>query len=182
MLSWKDFLLIFGVGGVIGAICDGFHSHTNILYYPNEWFLKAAWWVPLLFGVASLAVAYGHLFYDRLVHRPRITLSWANVIAGLIGFVAIYAGSAFLPLSESTKTIVLSIGVILMIRQLNPTWYALPPLLITALIGCTVESILSHWGYFHYTHPDILDIPMWLPLLYAAASIGIGNWARKLSK
>lgn len=182
MLSWKDFLLIFGIGGVIGAVCDGFHSHSDILFYPNEWFLKAAWWVPLLFGLATLTVAYGHLFYDRLLRRPRIALSWTRVVAGLLGFVAVYAGSAFLPLSDILKTIVLSMGVALMIWQLNPSWYAIPPLLTTALIGCTVEGALSRMDYFHYTHPDILGVPMWLPLLYAAASIGVGNWARKLSQ
>lgn len=182
MLSWKDVLLLFGLGGVIGAVCDGFHSHTHILIYPNEWVLKMAWWVPLLFGTATLTVAYGHLLYDRALHLPRRTLSWGEVIGGLLGFMAVYAGSAFLPGSDLVKTLILGAAVVGMTGLWNRSWHALPPMFTTAAIGCSIEMTLSHLGHFQYTHPDIWGIPMWLPLLYAAASIGVGNWARKLSQ
>jgi hypothetical protein len=182
MLSWKDILLLFGVGGVSGAICDGFHSHAGILAYPNELFLKMAWWVPLLFGMATLTVAYGHLLYDRALHRPRTLLSWSNIVGGVIGFGAVYAASAFLPVSDLAKTLTLGATVFVMTWRWNRSWHALPPMLTTIVIGCGVEITLSNLGYFQYTQPDFWGIPMWLPLLYAAASIGIGNWARKLSR
>lgn len=181
MLSWKDILLLFGIGGVVGAVCDGFHSHAGILTYPNEWILKMAWWVPFLFGMATLAVAYSHLIYDRTCHLPRRTLSWADVIGGLLSFVAVYAASAFLPNSDLAKTIILATMVFLMTWRWNRSWHAIPPMLATAIVGCGVESTLNHIDYFHYTRPDFWGIPMWLPMLYAAASIGVGNWARKLS-
>lgn len=182
MLSWKDILLLFGLGGVSGAICDGFHSHAGILAYPNELFLKMAWWVPLLFGSATLTVAYGHLLYDRVLHLPRRILSWGDVVGGLVGFFAVYAASAFLPTDGPAKTIILGTTVFIMIWRWNRSWHAIPPMFATIIAGCGVEMTLSRLDSFHYTHPDFWGIPMWLPMLYAAASIGVGNWARKLSR
>lgn len=182
MLSWKSILLLFGVGGIIGATCDGFHSHADILAYPNEWFLKMAWWVPFLFGAATLTIAYSHLFYDRTVHLPRRALSWGDVIGGLVGFMVVYAASAFLPTSDIAKTFILGAAVFLMTWWWNHSWHALPPMLVTAIVGCSIEMTLSHFGHFQYLRPNVWGIPMWLPMLYAAASIGVGNWARKLAK
>ncbi|PIR20848.1 MAG: hypothetical protein COV45_04640 [Deltaproteobacteria bacterium CG11_big_fil_rev_8_21_14_0_20_47_16] len=182
MLTWKRAIIMFVIGGIAGAISDGFHNISGILYYTDPWILNTAWWVPILFGSATLAVAYGHLYYDRVFHVSSKNLSWSEVVTGLIAFLMVYAASAFLSYSDFGKTIVLSILVFLMAWRWNRSWHAIPPLVITVIIGCTIESTLSYIGEFHYTYPDFLRIPMWLPLLYAAASIAVGNWARKMAK
>jgi len=100
----------------------------------------------------------------------------------LISFLLIYAASAFLPYSDISKTIILGILVVLMVLRWNRSWHVIIPMLITIFIGCGIESTLCYFGYFQYTQPDFLRIPMWLPVLYAAASIGVGNWARKMAQ
>lgn len=182
MLSWKNILILFVVGGLGGALCDAFHSHSGILAYPDPWIFNMAWWVPLLFGSATLTVAFGHLWYDRLLRLPYRYLSDGDVVSGMVAFVVLYAASAYMPLSDDTKTVVFGIAVVLMAGRWNRNWHAIPQMAATALIGCSVEIALSHSGYFHYLHPDFWGIPMWLPFLYAAASVAVGNWARWLQK
>lgn len=181
MLSWKSIVILFVVGGIGGSLSDGFHNIAGILYYPHPWLLNTAWWVPLLFGSATLTIAYGHLWYDRVARCPKHNLSWSEVVTGLMTFFMTYAASAFLPYPDLTKTLILGVLVFLMTWRWNRSWYAIPPMILTALLGCTIESTLSYAGGFHYTLPDFLRIPMWLPLLYAAASIAVGNWARKMA-
>jgi hypothetical protein len=49
-----------------------------------------------------------------------------------------------------------------------------------AASGVAVEAILSSAGLFSHTHPDILGVALWLPWLYVAASVGVGNVGRWL--
>lgn len=181
MLTWKRTLVMFVIGGLGGTMSDGFHNAVGILYYTNPWILETAWWVPFLFGFATLTIAYGHLFYDRILHIPKPNLSWSDVVTGLMAFLMAYAASAFLNFSDISKTVLLSIVVFMMTWRWNWSWHAIIPMALTALLGCTIEGTLSYLGYFHYTAPNFLGIPMWLPLLYAAASIAVGNWARKMA-
>lgn len=181
LLSWKDVLLLFVVGGIVGAICDGFHSHQNILEYSHAWAFKMAWWVPLLFAVATLTVAYGHLLIDRAFHLPRRRPGRLRVVAGLAAFVAVYAASAYLPVENDAKILILDMAIIGMWLAFNRCWQGVLQMILTSILGCTVEISLVVNGSFRYIHPGFLGIPYWLPFLYGAASIGVGNWARQLA-
>ncbi len=181
MLSWKNIAVIFIVGGIVGATCDGFHSHQNILAYSNEWILKMAWWVPLLFAGATLTVAYGHLLFDYLFIVPKKKPGWPRVIIGLASFVLVYAASAYLPVENDAKILILDMAIIAMWLIFNRNWQGVIEMIITAILGCAMEITLVANGSFHYLHPNIWGIPYWLPFLYGAASIGVGNWARQLA-
>lgn len=172
---------MFVLGAVLGTVCDGFHSHAGILWYPHEWLPKMAWWVPPLFGTATVAIAISHLAYDRYFRLAPVQQSWGDVAAGIASFAAIYAISAFLPASSLIKTAVMSVAVVLMTLKWRRSIHAVPLMFLTAVAGCLAEITLSRAGLFYYTHPDFLGIQMWLPLLYAAASIAVGNWARKIA-
>ncbi|MCY0541599.1 hypothetical protein OVW21_26595, partial [Klebsiella pneumoniae] len=51
----------------------------------------------------------------------------------------------------------------------------------TAIVGFAVEVTLSRAGLFFHTHPDVLGIALWLPWIYVAASVGLGNVGRWLT-
>lgn len=180
-LSWKDTLLLCVVGGIVGAVCDGFHSHQNILEYSSAWAFKMAWWVPLLFAGATLTVAYGHLLIDDLFHLPHTPPGRARVIAGLLAFVAVYAASAYLPVDNDAKILILDMAIIAMWLAFNRSWQGVLQMILTSILGCAVEISLVANGSFRYLHAGFLGIPYWLPFLYGAASIGVGNWARQLA-
>ena len=55
-------------------------------------------------------------------------------------------------------------------------------MIATAVVATFVEIVLVAYDVFSY-HPDfqhLLGVPIWIPLLYALASIFVGNLARKL--
>jgi hypothetical protein len=45
-----------------------------------------------------------------------------------------------------------------------------------------VEVVLSSAGLFSHTHPDVLGVALWLPWIYVAASVGVGNLGRWLCR
>lgn len=169
------------MGGIVGATCDSFHSHEDVLVYSHEWILKMAWWVPLLFAGATVTVAYGHLFFDWAFHLPQKQPGWPRVIAGLAAFVAVYAASAYLPVQDDAKILILDMAIIAMWLIFNRSWQGVLQMVFTSILGCVVEITLVANDSFRYLHPQFLGIPYWLPFLYGAASIGVGNWARQLA-
>jgi hypothetical protein len=44
----------------------------------------------------------------------------------------------------------------------------------TAVVGPLVEIALVRAGAFRHLRPDLFGIPMWLPALYACASLSFG--------
>lgn len=176
----RNTIILFIAGGIVGSICDGFHSHSGILAYTDIWWMKMAWWVPFLFGSATLALAISHMWADQILHHPRRHLSWGLVFLGLVLFVAMYAGSAYIPAANRWKFLILSIGGIAIWRGFDGTWQGAVEAVISALIGCSVEITLTQQELFQYLNPNLWGIPSWLPWLYVAASVSVGNLSRKL--
>lgn len=171
---------LFLIGALLGAICDGFHTHSGTTFYPEPLILKMAWWVPVLFGSAALTIGLTHVLGDRLLKRPNKNVSWPSVITGLLLFIALYYISGFLRTDWQTKLLVLGIGNSILWLLYDRTWQGSFLALGTALVGCYVEIYLSQQGLFSYTHPHIWGIPYWLPFLYVGASVTVGNLARKI--
>jgi hypothetical protein len=65
--------------------------------------------------------------------------------------------------------------------RLDGTWQGLAQAAATAAGGCAVEMVLSGAGLFRHTHPDVLGVALWLPWIYVAASVGVGNVGRWLA-
>ena len=59
----------------------------------------------------------------------------------------------------------------------------IPPVLAlaTAAVGVGVEATLASRGVFSYVAPDAGRVASWLPWLYVAASVAVGNLARYLA-
>lgn len=177
----RAILVLFVTGAILGSVCDGFHTHSLTTFYPRPWILKMAWWVPLLFGSAGLAIGLTHPVCDRWFKRQqKLPLSWYVIISGLGLFMGLYFLSGFLNFSNSYKFFLLGILSVLFWGFFDRTWQGLALGILTALVGCTVEIMLSALGLFDYTHPDLWGIPAWLPWLYIAGSTTVGNLGRKL--
>lgn len=171
---------LFLLGAIMGSVCDGFHTHSGTTFYPHPWYLKMAWWVPLLFGAASVAIGLSHVLMDKILRRSAPDVSWPGVILGLFFFVTLYYLSAFLPGAWTIKLLVLAAGSLLLWFLFDRTWQGVLMAMATAIVGCYAEIQLSAGGAFGYLHPNIWGIPYWLGFLYVSASITVGNLARKL--
>lgn len=176
--SLKNGLKLFVLGALLGPWADHFHTQAGVLAYYDTVVFNMAWWVPLLFGLATVIIGFSHLSLDdRFAMQPK-PKNGLDVVWGLLFFLVVYKLSALLP--ESFIKLIL-LGFLSL-----ATWYfldrrvlGLVQALLTAAAGCLVESSLSHAKLFYYTNPDFLGVPFWLPFLYVAASVAVGNLARK---
>lgn len=170
--------LLFLFGAVVLSTMDGFHTHSGATMYPHPVLLKAAWWVPLLFGcTAGFGGLAFTLLFIRLGGRAR-EHSPLEVTGAVIGFGALYFASGFLPLGNGWMTLVLLAGAGVLWAWMDRTWQSVVLALGTALCGCATEITLTRIGAFSHLRADFWGIPMWLPALYIASVPAIGHVAR----
>lgn len=167
-------LLLLALGATLGSALDAIHTHTGTTEYPAPVWLKMAWWTPLLFGAAGVAVG---LPRAALAKEPAPT---TGAVAGSMAlFVLCYALSGTLP-GNVARAAVLFIIFAASWWAFDRTRLGLALALLTGLGGCVVEIILIRQGAFRHLQPTWLGIPLWLPWLYAAAQVGVGNLGRRL--
>jgi hypothetical protein len=148
------------------------HYLADVLWYPDRTLWGQAWWVPMLFGGAALALAFGHRFWMNLLNQNPPKASFKEIFVKAVLFMSAYAATAIFSMSP----IFLTVALILLWIPIAMQPFSKAKLsysLLVAIIGSLVEATLSALGQFYYNRPDILGIPIWLPALYLwAANVG----------
>jgi len=72
-------LYLFLLGATLGTALDAFHVYSGVERYPAPVFLGVAWWVPLLFGGAAVAIGCSHVKIDPLLGQRRRPVRWRGV-------------------------------------------------------------------------------------------------------
>ena len=175
---WVIFWL-FLLGTIFGTLLDAFHVYTSVEQYTRPAFLGVAWWVPLLFGFAAVAIGHSHPLVDPLLHNMRRPRRLSTSIVELAWLLLAYVIAAS-SISSLAKTILLSLIYFNFWLLTGRGWQNLLLSFVTAVTGTLVEMILVAAGAFSYLQPDILGIPFWLPFMYACASLAIGDLGRSL--
>jgi hypothetical protein len=168
------------LGATLGPVLDYVHVVTGAIRYPAP-VRFVPWWVPFLYMGASLAIGLSHPVADAFLRRrARQPLTGARVAAGFAGFCAVWVASGAIPLGSAAVAAVLAPASLALWWWLDRTWQGLAQAAATAAGGCAVEVGLSRAGLFAHTHPDVLGVALWLPWIYVAASVGLGNVGRWL--
>ena len=175
----RAILWLFLLGAIFGTALDAFHVYSYIEQYTRPTFLGVAWWVPLLFGSATVVIGYSHPLIDPLVHNSRRPRRLATSIAELAWLLLAYVIAAS-PISSLAKTILLSLIYFNFWLLTGRGWQNLLLSLVTAITGTLIEMTLVAAGAFSYLQPDILGVPYWLPFMYACASLAVGDLGRYL--
>ncbi len=171
-------LWLFLLGAILGTGLDALHVYSKVERYPIPILFGLAWWVPLLFGAAAVAIGYSHPLVDPLLHHRRFRR--LSVSIGELTWVLL----AYL-VSASTLPSIAKVGLLTVI-YLNfwvlagRGWQNLLLSLVTAITGTLIEMILVAAGAFSYLHPDFVGVPYWLPGIYACASLAVGDLGRSL--
>ena len=183
-------LILFVLGATLGPLGDWFHVISETTAYPSGvyafYFGKQPYWVPLLFGAAGLAIGLSHPQMDRWLGAPfgrRGSRGIAGVIFGIAAFLGIYAMSAFAPLETgSSLDITIAAAAMLLWWAADRTWQGLLLAALTAAVGCAVEIYLVQQRAYVYLSPkdNFYGVASWLPWLYVAASVAVGNLGRFL--
>ena len=172
-------LRLFLLGAIFGTALDSFHVFTSVEQYTRPAFLGVAWWVPLLFGFAAVAIGYSHPLVDPLIHNLRRTRRLSTSIAELAWLLLAYVIAAS-PISSLAKTILLSLIYFNFWLLTGRGWQNVLLSLVTAITGTLAEMTLVAAGAFSYLQTDILGVPYWLPFMYACASLAVGDLGRSL--
>jgi hypothetical protein len=168
VLGWLGQLVVFVIGGVVGAALDHLHVLSGVLTYPprNYDLIRT----PSLFGAAALAMTWPY----RLIFR-RAAVRWNSPVPTVMftaGFAAAYALTAFQKDRPLAVAVILLAAWIPLALRATPgvVWYGL----IVAVGGPLVEASLQASGTFTYVAPGLipwLRVPIWLPFLYLHASL-----------
>ncbi len=172
-------LLLALVGASLGPLLDYLHVVTGAIRYPPP-VRFVPWWVPLLYASAAVAIGLGHAAADRRFDRTHLGLTGPRLAAGFAIFCAVWFASGALPFGSEAVAAVLAAVSLASWRWLDGSLFGLGQAALTALAGCAVELTLSRAGLFAHTHQDVLGLAWWLPWIYVAASVGVGNVGRWL--
>src|SRR5437588_2870568 len=170
-------LWLFLLGATLGTALDSLHVHSGVERYPMPVLFGLAWWVPLLFGAAAVAIGYSHPMVDSLLHNERPSHRLSSSFGELTWLLLAYL------ISASALESIVKAGLLFLIYLnfwllMGGGWQNLLLSLVTAITGTLIEMILVASGAFSYLHPDILGVPYWLPFIYACASLAVGDLGR----
>jgi hypothetical protein len=171
------------LGATFGTLFDYAHVRTGAIVYPGPPVFGVPWWVPLLYTGAALSIGLSTPIADGLLgRRARFPDTPARLGAGFVGLCAVWFASGALPLGSAVVAGILAAASLGMWWGLDRTWQGLAEAAATAVGGCAVEVTLSRAGLFQHTHQDMLGLAWWLPWIYVAASVGLGNVGRRLAR
>lgn len=172
-------LWLFLLGATLGSALDALHVATGVDRYSMPVLFGLAWWVPLLFGTAAVAIGYSHPLVDRLLHHRRIARRLLGTTGELAWLVLAYLVSASV-LDSFAKLGLLLVIYLNFWLLAGKGWQNLLLSVVTAITGTLIEMVLVAVGAFSYLHPDLLGVPYWLPGLYICASLAVGDLGRSL--
>jgi hypothetical protein len=155
-------LALFAGGGVGLALCDQIHVQADVLHYDTGGFFGQAWWVPLQFGLASLAIVAGAAPFARRRAEPRAS----DFVTGIAWFAAAYAASGIFDAHPYALAVAFVVGWSARVALARERSVLVAYSVLLAAAGTGAEAILSAAGTFDYTAPDFIGVPIWLPGLY----------------
>jgi hypothetical protein len=173
MLRASAVLLL--AGATLGSLLDAIHTHTGTTRYPEPVFFLAAWWTPLLFAAAALAIGMQRTLVSRWVGLAVTPPPGSRVALAMALFVGAYAASGVLPFAWAGKSAVLSALFVVTFALCDRTALGLGLAMLTAFGGWTVEATLVHHGLFFHRDTEILGVAGWIPWLYATAAVAVGS-------
>ena len=157
----------------------------NLILDDSIYLIKSAYWVPILFAFAGLAMSTILLYTDKLLSTDinKLSLTWPKVLYCISLFSGQYYLSGaldYLQYDPLVINIILSVIAIIGFLYFDGTIAGLILALSTSLAGPIAEILLINITHLYsYTHADIYGIDSWIPAVYFLGGSAVGNLARK---
>ncbi len=166
----RTILILAALGATLGVLLDALHTHFGATSYTNPIFAKAAWWVPLLFaGAFTCGIARPLLDRNPPMSADKVGLG--------MGLFALAYALTVAPLDLSSRTALLIATFATGFHFCDPSRLCLTVCLIGGFTGPLVESMVVRTGAFVHHEAHIAGVPIWLPVLYMNAGVGLGTLA-----
>jgi hypothetical protein len=178
----RRWLILASLGASLGTLLDWVHVATRTTEYTHTDVFSLAWWVPFEYAAASVAIGVSHPWLDSLSGRRSTRgQSRGAVVAAVATLACIWAGTGLLHQTPLVADMVFGPAVVALWWIADRTPQGAAMALATAAMGVAAEWSLSAAGFFRHLSADWGRVPSWLPWIYAAASVAIGNLGRRLS-
>ncbi|KAL4616629.1 insulin-induced gene 2 protein [Arapaima gigas] len=178
--------VLFSIGVFLALVLNLLQVQRNVTLFPPDVFasiFSSAWWVPPCCGTASAAIGLLYPCMDRHLGGPhQFKREWSSVMRCVAVFVGINHASAKVDFANNVQLSLtlaaLSIGL----------WWTFDRSRCgfglgvgIALLATLTTQLLVYNGLFQYTSPDFLYIRSWLPCIFFAGVITMGNIGRQLA-
>ncbi|XP_078538503.1 insulin-induced gene 2 protein [Lissotriton helveticus] len=191
LLSWKMSLVVRGcvlflVGVFLALVLNLLQIQRNVTLFPPDVIssiFSSAWWVPLCCGTASAVIGLLYPCIDRHLGEPhKFKREWSSVMRCVAVFVGINHASAKVDFANnmqlSLTLAALSIGLWWTFDR-SRSGFGLG--IGIAFLATLVSQLLVYNGVYQYTSPDFLYVRSWLPCIFFAGGITVGNIGRQLA-
>lgn len=162
------------MGAALGTGLDAIHVYGDVESYANEALGELGWFVPLEFGLAGIGSALAVPVLERAFGEgsPPAWTAWERIreVPLLAGLYVTSVGANGSGAVAFTVGLVALVAARLALAARKGDWaFALA----AAIVGPACEAAIHALGAFDYTEPDVLGLPLWLPLLWANGGLAI---------
>ncbi|XP_056910181.1 insulin-induced gene 2 protein [Takifugu flavidus] len=178
--------VLFSVGVFLALVLNLLQVQRNITLFPPDVLssiFSSAWWVPPCCGTAAAVIGLLYPTIDRRLGEPhRFKREWSSVMRCVAAFVGINHASAKVDFANNVQLSLtlaaLSVGLWWTFDR-SRSGFGLG--VSIALLATLATQLLVYNGVFQYTSPDFLYIRSWLPCIFFAGVITMGNIGRQLA-
>uniref|UniRef100_A0A8C1Q6M9 Insulin-induced gene protein n=1 Tax=Cyprinus carpio TaxID=7962 RepID=A0A8C1Q6M9_CYPCA len=178
--------MLFMVGVFLALVLNLLQVQRNVTLFPPDVIssiFSSAWWLPPCCGTAAALIGLLYPCMDRRLGEPhKLKREWSNVMRCVAVFVGINHASAKVDFANNVQLSLtlaaLSVGLWWTFDR-SRSGFGLG--VIIATFATLATQLLVYNGVFQYTSPDFLYIRSWLPCIFFAGVITVGNIGRQLA-
>ncbi|XP_048861988.1 insulin-induced gene 2 protein [Brienomyrus brachyistius] len=179
-------VMLFSVGVFLSLVLNLLQVQRNITLFPPDVItsvFSSAWWVPPCCGTVSVMIGLLYPCIDHCLGKPhKFKREWSSVMRCIAVFVGINHASAKVDFENNVQLSLtlaaLSIGLWWTFdRSRNGFGLGVS----IAFLATLTTQLLVYNEVFQYTSPDFLYIRSWLPCIFFAGVITMGNIGRQLA-
>ncbi len=137
--------------------------HFQICEYRNPSFWGLPWWAPASYSFVFILMTLSFPPLERILTATFDFKVW-TLLLEFAGIVVAFMGPILTKDFPYLIVFILSLYVLFRLGFFHAKWDWLF-FLIGALVGPTMQIFLISFDLYHFTDPDFLGIPYWLPLL-----------------
>ncbi|ETE72587.1 Insulin-induced 2-like protein [Ophiophagus hannah] len=182
-------IVLFLIGVFLALILNLLQIQRNVTLFPPDVIssiFSSAWWVPLGCGTASAVIGLLYPCMDRHLGEPhKFKREWSSVMRCVAVFVGINHASASKQKVDFANNFQLSLTLAALSVGL---WWTFDRSrngfglgIGIAFLATLVTQLLVYNGVYQYTSPDFLYVRSWLPCIFFAGGITMGNIGRQLA-
>lgn len=158
------------LGAVVGTLLDGIHAYGDVLAYDVPGFGRWGWFVPLEFALLGVGAGLAVPWLEGASGGANRNWSALERLGELALFACLYGATTLVGDGVDAVALTVALAVLAALRLLLGDGRGdLPYVVVAAIAGPLGEMVIAALGAFHYEHPVLLGVPVWLPALWGNA-------------